>query len=72
MTIEEVIEKIKSTIPDAQVEINGEDCNLSVIVSSAEFAGKTPIQCHRMVNEAVKEDIMSGRLHALSIKTKAL
>jgi len=72
MTIDEVIEKIKAAIPDAQVEMNGADCSMSVIVSSAEFSGKTPIQCHRMVNDAVKEDIISGRLHALSIKTKAL
>lgn len=41
--------------------------HFTVIVTSAEFAGKTPIQRHRMVFAAL-DDIMGDEIHALSIQ----
>ena len=68
----EVIRKmIQDVIPNSQVETSGTDCSFTVIVTSPEFAGKPPIKCHRMVNDVFKDQLASGELHALSIKTQA-
>ncbi len=63
-------QKIQAVLPDAQVSMEGEECNFSIVVESAQFAGKSPIQCHRVVNDIFKAEFMTGELHALSIKTK--
>lgn len=62
--------RIIDVIPDAVVEMSGEDCNFGVLVTSSEFEGKSPIQRHRMVNDIFKAEFASGELHALSVKTK--
>ncbi len=67
---EEIQQKIKQEIPDAVTVMDGADCNFSVEVTSAQFAGKSPLQRHRMVNDVFKADFASGALHSLSIKTK--
>jgi BolA protein len=41
-----------------------------VIVSSA-FAGKTPLQRHRLVNELFKAELDEGPIHALQIVARA-
>lgn len=63
-------EMIQAAIPGSHVATNGEDCNFSIVVTSASFAGKSPLQRHRMVNDVFKAQFESGELHALSIKTK--
>ncbi len=70
MSPEDIQQKIKQDISDAVVTMTGSDCNFSVEVVSAEFAGKSVIQRHRMVNDIFKAEFESGALHALSIKTK--
>jgi len=71
MKKEAIAEKIRAQIPDAQIELKDltgtEDHWEAVIVSSA-FAGKTPIQRHRMVFDALTEE-MKGPIHALTLKT---
>jgi len=70
MSPETIRKMIQESIADAQVETSGADCSFTIVVTSPEFEGKSPIQRHRMVNEIFKEKIASGELHALSIKTK--
>lgn len=70
MRPEAVIEKIKIALPNAEVVASGEECSFAVEVTSPQFEGKSPVQRHRLVNEIFKEEIASGALHALSIKTK--
>lgn len=70
MSPESIRQRIQEVLPGSTVETSGTDCSFTVIVTSAEFEGKPPIQRHRMVNEIFKADIESGALHALSIKTK--
>lgn len=41
-----------------------------VRISSPAFAGKTPIQCHRMVYTALT-DLIGDGIHALAIEAKA-
>lgn len=70
MSPEKIKQMIQAVIPDSQVEMSGADCNFSVIVTSPAFAGKSPLQRHRMVNDVFKAQFESGELHALSIKTQ--
>ncbi|MCB1725338.1 MAG: BolA/IbaG family iron-sulfur metabolism protein [Chromatiaceae bacterium] len=60
---------IEAGIPGADVEVTGDGRHFEARVSSALFAGKSLIQQHRMVKDAVKAQIESEELHALSIKT---
>lgn len=70
MSPETIRKMIQEKIADSQVETSGADCSFTVIVTSPAFSGKSPLQRHRMVNEIFKDQISSGQLHALSIKTK--
>jgi stress-induced morphogen len=69
------IEKmIKQAIPDARVTIrdlagDGDHCAAEVV--SASFRGKSRVQQHQMVYEALKGN-MGGALHALALQTSAL
>lgn len=69
MEINEVETAIKAILPDAEVTVNGEGCNLAITVVSQTFAGQTPVQRQRTVMAPFKEKILTGELHALSIKT---
>lgn len=67
---EQVKALIEAAMPGAKVEMGGDGCHLEVTVVSDQFAGKSLIQRHRMVMDAVKERIASNELHALSINAK--
>jgi|TARA_B100000780_G_scaffold62610_1_gene40674 stress-induced morphogen len=73
MPMEQIeIEKlIKASLPDAEVEIidlAGDNNHFSAHVISSAFEGKSRIQQHKMVYDALG-DKMGGILHALSVKT---
>ena len=73
MPMEQVeIEKlIKASLPDAQIEIidlAGDNNHFSAHVISAAFEGKSRIQQHKMVYDALGDKI-GGILHALALKT---
>ncbi len=64
---------IKEKLPDAQVHISdfvGDNNHLSATVTSAQFVGKTRVQQHKMVFDALGER-MGDELHALAIQTIA-
>lgn len=44
--------------------------HMKVVVVSAAFVGKTPLQRHRMVNELFREEL-KGSIHALQIVARA-
>jgi BolA protein len=44
--------------------------HFSIQITSAAFAGKTPVQRHQMVYQAL-EDLMKTDIHAISITAKA-
>ena len=58
---------IGAGIPGAQVQVTGDDHFDAVVVSDA-FDGLTLIKRQRLVMDAVKAQLASGELHALSIK----
>ena len=66
------IEKlIIEALPDASVkleDLRGDGEHFAAYVSSPSFAGKTRVQQHKMVYDAL-QDKMKDELHALAIQT---
>jgi stress-induced morphogen len=64
---------IKESFPDALVSIDdlaGDGDHYAASVVSEAFRGKTRVQQHQMVYDALKGR-MGGALHALALKTSA-
>jgi stress-induced morphogen len=62
---------IKTRIPDAEVTIQdlaGDGDHYAATVISASFRGKSRVQQHQMVYDALREQ-MGGTLHALALQT---
>jgi stress-induced morphogen len=62
---------IREALPDAVVEIRdlaGDGDHYAASVISASFKGKTRVQQHQMVYQALKGR-MGGELHALALQT---
>ncbi|WPL18647.1 putative transcriptional regulator, BolA superfamily [Thiorhodovibrio winogradskyi] len=69
METEAVTQLIRAGLPDAEVQVSGDGSHFDAIVVSKAFEGLTPIKKQRLVMDSVREQIASGELHALSIKT---
>ncbi|MGH6890337.1 MAG: BolA/IbaG family iron-sulfur metabolism protein [Rhizomicrobium sp.] len=64
---------IRAAFPDADVAITdlaGDNDHYAATVASAAFKGKTRVQQHQMIYDALKGR-MGGVLHALSLQTAA-
>ncbi len=62
---------IREGLPDAQVTIQdlaGDGDHFAALVVSAAFQGKTRVQQHQMVYQAL-QGRMGGELHALALQT---
>ena len=67
----EIISLIKEGIPDADVRIEdlrGDGDHYAAYVVSPSFAGKTRVQQHQMVYQAL-QGRMGDQLHALALQT---
>jgi stress-induced morphogen len=73
MQASDIEKMIKAAIPDAKVDIRdlaGDGDHYSANVVSEAFRGKSRVQQHQMVYEALKGN-MGGVLHALALQTSA-
>ena len=73
MSAGDIEEMIKAAIPDAQVTIRdlaGDGDHYAAEVVSESFRGKSRVQQHQMVYEALRGN-MGGVLHALALQTSA-
>jgi len=71
MTGAEIERLIKTAFPDAQVivvDLAGDGDHFAARVISETFKGKTRVQQHQMVYEALQGQ-MGGALHALALET---
>lgn len=62
---------IRQSLPDAQVtirDLRGDGDHYAARVISSAFAGKTRVQQHQMVYQAL-QGRMGGELHALALQT---
>ncbi len=69
----EIERLIKARIPDAQVTIRdlaGDGDHYAAIVVAESFRGKSRVQQHQMVYDALQTQ-MGGQLHALALQTSA-
>ena len=69
MTLEEVQAKLEQGIEGSEVVMEGDGCNCSAVIVSTAFDGLSLLQRQRLVLGLVKEEIRSGELHALTVKT---
>ena len=72
MSPHEIRARIRSALPDAQVEVvdtTGTGDHFDATVVSATFAGKGLVDRHRLVYAALGE-AMRGPIHALALNTR--
>jgi len=73
MNIGDIERLIRDAFPDATVTVEdlaGDGDHYAARVISAAFAGKTRVQQHKMVYDAL-QGRMGGELHALALQTSA-
>ncbi|UDL95902.1 MULTISPECIES: BolA family protein [Lichenihabitans] len=73
MEANEIERLIKAALPDASVEIRdlaGDGDHYAATVVSPSFKGKTRVQQHKIVYDALQGQ-MGGVLHALALQTSA-
>jgi stress-induced morphogen len=73
MEASEIARLIKEAIPDAEVvieDLRGDGDHYAAQVTSASFAGKSRVQQHQMVYQALRGR-MGDELHALALQTNA-
>ncbi len=62
---------VKAAFPDADITIQdlaGDNDHYALTVASSVFQGKSRVEQHKTVNEALKGTV-GGSLHALALKT---
>lgn len=75
MTQEMMIQKLTQAYPNSNIQVfdlTGTQDHWEVSVDSNAFAGKTRIQQHQEIMAVFAEELKSGEVHALSIKTKII
>ncbi len=65
----EVINIIKQAVPDAQVQVEGADCNFKVVVVSHSFNGLWEVKRQLNILALFSDLLRTGVLHALTVKT---
>lgn len=72
MTAQEINTLLEGAMPDAKISIldtGGDGEHYAVTVTSESFRGKSRVQQHQMVYQALGGR-MGGQLHALAVTTK--
>ena len=73
MSANDIERLIRAALPDAHIsirELAGDGDHYAAEVVSEKFRGKSRVQQHQMVYEALKGN-MGGALHALALQTSA-
>lgn len=69
MQAQEVKQIIESQLDGCTVYTSGEGCDFQVTVVGERFAGLSPVKKQQLVYACLTEQIASGAIHAVSIKT---
>ncbi|MFC0266966.1 BolA family protein [Kushneria aurantia] len=69
MQPEDVKRLLEDRISECEFHIQGEGCNFQVTAIGDIFAGMTPVKRQQLIYSALSEEIASGALHAITIKT---
>ena len=66
----DIVARIANLYPDAIIDVAGADCNFEVYVISESFSGSNTLQRQKSILSLFRDDISSGKLHALSVKAR--
>jgi stress-induced morphogen len=72
ITPEEIKSTLEKALPGSTIEmqdLTGGGDHWQLFIVSPAFEGKGLIEQHRMVNDALKEEMADQRIHALALKT---
>ncbi len=69
MQAETIKKSIEKGITGSEAFVEGDGTHFTAIVISAQFFGQSRIKKQQMVYDTVKESLLDGTLHALSIQT---
>jgi len=72
MTADQIIAKIRASLPDATVEmqdLTGTSDHWKATIVSAAFTGKSLLERHRLVMAALVDE-MKGPIHALTLDVR--
>lgn len=69
MQPEKIKELIELNLPQSEALVEGDGAHFVAVVICPAFAGKSRIQKQQLVYDTVKEQLLDGTLHALSVKT---
>ncbi|HRD50992.1 MAG: BolA/IbaG family iron-sulfur metabolism protein [Candidatus Competibacter sp.] len=70
MHTQEIEALIEEQLPGARATVRSDDgVHFEAVVVSAAFAGKAPVQQHRLVYAALGERLKREEIHALALKT---
>ena len=70
MEEQDIIERVKQLYPDAVIDLAGADCSFEMYVISDAFDGMNTLQRQQPILGLFKDELTSGKLHALSVKAK--
>ncbi len=70
MTPDRIEQLIAERMPDARIDVSGDEGKFVANVVSDAFEGLTPLKRHKLVYACVNDEIASGELHALTIVAK--
>ena len=70
MNEHDLIKRIKSLYPDAEIAVAGESCSFEVNVTTPAFADMKSLQRQRSILTLFNDEIASGELHALTVRAK--
>lgn len=66
-------ERIRAALPDAEIYFSSPDgVHWEALVRSAHFAGRSRLEQHRLVMNALAAEFGSEQLHGLALKTEVL
>jgi len=75
MTQEQIISRLQDKFPGADIQVydmTGTQDHWAVNISASAFTGLTRIQQHKLVMNAFDNELKTGEVHALTMKTKEI
>ncbi len=69
MSPEQIKDLLQAQIADAEVEVNVDGSHVNLVVVSPVFEGLSPVKKQQLVYAVLQEQIASGTIHAVNMKT---
>ena len=70
MEKQEIINRIHTIYPNADITANGENCSFELLVVTDDFQSLGTLQRQQSILKLFSDELSSGKLHAFGIKAK--